>query len=405
MSEEQEDRDSALQELEEGLTGDYSGIFESMNGFPGYIRLSDPPFQDVLPNLVELTEEFSTMQTKKAMGGDIEDEEFDERRKTYERLQPLVEENPMVGLRGVRLSLYFPGLLKAQLRAIAEGLQGATERAGSQPDISIIVPFCLCGGEIAKVKAELKTALAAINKEHETPVTVKLGAGLEIPRAVFVADSISAESDFVSFNTNELTETVFGLSREIGEKQFLSEYRGKEIIASSPFEKLDEEGVGELLKIGIETIRAQNAEAVIGIAGENLGDDSSVRFLFDLHVGYISCEASQLPMARLATGQAALAMKPPVPEPEPEYDPEPEPEPDPEPEPVPEGEGGSGEGSSADEAGGAAPAAGDGPAAEPAAAPAAAPSAGRAPSAQKGRPGSSASDSGSGTGSYSSGTS
>jgi pyruvate,orthophosphate dikinase len=305
LSDDPEDREAALQELEEGLTGDFSGLFDSVSGFPCVVRLADASMQEYLPSLFDLIEEVTIMQFKKQKGAETEAEELQEREKTLERVQTYYEQNPGVGLRGVRISLCVAGLLKAQLRAAIEALHGAAERGGT-PQIQLLVPFPICADEVAKVKAELKTAATAINKEHESPVSLELGSGIEVPRAAIIAEKLAEQSDLLVFGTNELTEFAFGYAREDAEKEFLPQYLELEVLPQSPFEVLDQEGVGELVRIGVEGARAQQPSIVIGVAGDNCGDPQTIRFLNALGVNFVSCSASALPLARLAAAQAIL---------------------------------------------------------------------------------------------------
>jgi pyruvate,orthophosphate dikinase len=305
MSDDAEDRDAALQELEEGLTAEFAGIFEAAGGLPAIIRLSDPSIQEFIPNFLELLEEVTVMRVKKQKGAEIEPEELEEREKTLQKVQLYYERNPMVGVRGIRLSLIIPGLLKAQLRAIVEGTQLASERGG-QPNVQVLVPFAITGDEVAKVRPELDAALKAINKEHEAPVSVQLGAAIEVPRAAFVAGQLAEAAEFVSFGTDQLTELVFGYSREDAENQFLSQYKEFNVFSDSPFKVLDRDGVGELIGVGLVGARVQKPTVSIGVAGENTGDPASIRFLHDMGVTYVSCPAASLAIVRLAAAHAIL---------------------------------------------------------------------------------------------------
>jgi pyruvate,orthophosphate dikinase len=175
MSDEAQDRDAALQELEEGITVEFAGIIEAMSGSPAIILLADPSIQEFIPNFLETLEEVAAMRVKKQKGAEIEPEE---REKTLTKVQLYHEQNPMVG---VRLSLMIPGLLKAQLRVIVDGAQLASE-CGGHLSVQVLVPFAITGDQVVKVRPELEAALKAINKEHETPVSVQLGAAIEVPR-------------------------------------------------------------------------------------------------------------------------------------------------------------------------------------------------------------------------------
>ena len=329
MSDEEEDRDEAIQSLEEGLTGDFSGLFEGLGELPATIRLCDPPIQEFIPNLLEALEEVTAMQEKKLYEPpkeeeeerhdeeenheeEEEDEEVLEMRaklKTLEKIRKYHEQNPIVGLRGIRLSLCVPEILKVQLKALVDAIVAASERE-TPPQIQVVIPFACCEGEVAKVVPELQSILTAALKErenendheeeNENPVQIKLGSMIEVPRAALIADKIAEHSDFLIFDTNVLTEMAFGISHEAAEKSFLGQYKRMEICEESPFDSLDEEGVGQLMEMAVESARKVKPEINISVVGD-ASDLKSMLFFHKLGVSHVSLPIPKIPLGRLGS--------------------------------------------------------------------------------------------------------
>jgi pyruvate,orthophosphate dikinase len=232
-----------------------------------------------------------------------------------------LDKNPLLGLRGVRLSLCVPGIFKLQIESILDAIQQSDRFA---PSIQILVPFVSSAEETVKMRQEYKAAVSAWNKEHDSPVSVKIGVSIDVPRAALVADKIAPSAEFLSFGLSELTELVFGLAKETSEKEFLEAYRGFEepVLPDSPFRKLDQDGVGQMIDIGVEMARKANPKIQLGVYGVQAGDPESIQFLHTLGLNYIACPLGKVQIARIAAAQAVLAEAKPE---EPVVEEEPEP--------------------------------------------------------------------------------
>jgi pyruvate,orthophosphate dikinase len=279
MARDEEERRSALDRLLPVQQGDFEGIFEAMAGLPVTIRLLDPPLHEFLPPLEEATSD--------AM---------------RDRIRQLQEANPMLGTRGCRLGLQFPEIYEMQVRSIVRAAQAVEERTGKAPLVEIMHPLVGFREELARLR-ELTERVAA-----EVPsVEYRCGTMIELPRAALRADEIAEEADFFSFGTNDLTQTTLGFSRDDAEGKFLTHYLEHGILARNPFEVLDEDGVGDLMRIAVERGRAAKPEIKLGICGEHGGEPRSVAFCHRLGLDYVSCSPYRVPLARLAAAQAALA--------------------------------------------------------------------------------------------------
>ncbi len=279
LARDEEERRSALERLLPLQQGDFEGIFEAMAGFPVTIRLLDPPLHEFLPPLEEATSD--------AM---------------RERIRSLHESNPMLGTRGCRLGLQFPEIYEMQVRAIVRAARAVSERTGDAPLVEIMHPLVGFREELARLR-ELTERVAA----EEPTVEYLCGTMIELPRACLRADEIAAEADFFSFGTNDLTQTALGFSRDDAEGKFLTFYLEHGILERNPFEVLDEEGVGDLMRIAVERGRAAKLDIKLGICGEHGGEPRSVAFCHRLGLDYVSCSPFRVPLARLAAAQAALA--------------------------------------------------------------------------------------------------
>jgi pyruvate,orthophosphate dikinase len=279
LAREEEERRAALDKLLPLQKSDFEGIFEAMAGLPVTIRLLDPPLHEFLPPLEEATSE-----------------------QMRERIRQLHEANPMLGTRGCRLGLQFPEIYEMQVRAIVRAAAAVEERTGDAPLVEIMHPLVGFREELARLR-ELTERVAA-----ETPsVAYACGTMIELPRAALRADEIAEQADFFSFGTNDLTQTTLGFSRDDAEGKFLTFYLEHGILERNPFEVLDETGVGDLMRIGVERGRAAKADLKLGICGEHGGEPRSVAFCHKLGLDYVSCSPYRVPLARLAAAQAALA--------------------------------------------------------------------------------------------------
>jgi pyruvate, orthophosphate dikinase len=294
MAEELEDRRKALDQLMPHQQSDFEGLFEEMQGLPVTIRLLDPPLHEFLPNIEDLAQEVG-----RARAG--ESENLDELEATLDRLQALLETNPMLGTRGVRLGILHPEIYEMQVRAILRAAHAVRERSGEVPGIEIMIPLVAYEGELQRMRDLVERVV-----EEEGGVEFNVGTMIELPRACLIADRIARSADFFSFGTNDLTQTALGFSRDDVEGKFLPTYTEERIIDRSPFETLDVDGVGALVRTAAERGREANPKIVLGICGEHGGDPSSIRFFEEVGLDYVSCSPYRVPIARVAAAQAAI---------------------------------------------------------------------------------------------------
>ncbi|NUK33605.1 pyruvate, phosphate dikinase [Streptomyces lunaelactis] len=271
---------------------DFTGILAAMDGLPVTIRLIDPPLHEFLPDHTELAVRVATAPT-------------DRDRRLLAAVERMHESNPMLGLRGVRLGLVIPGLVQMQVRAIAEAVVERT-RAGGDPRAEIMVPLVGTAEELRIVRAAAERVLAEVLEASGIAVRCPVGTMIELPRAALTAGRIAEAADFFSFGTNDLTQTAWGLSRDDVEASFFPAYLDQGIFATSPFETLDRDGVGRLIRIAVEEGRAAHPGLKIGVCGEHGGDPDSIHFFHDVGLDYVSCSPFRIPVARLEAGRAAL---------------------------------------------------------------------------------------------------
>ncbi len=300
LAEDETARDAALAKLLPLQREDFVGIFKAMGGLPVTVRLIDPPLHEFLPSLEELLVETTELRCKGEIG-----EEYQAKMRMLSKVRDLHEHNPMLGLRGVRLSIYFPGIVKMQTAAII-GAACEVKKAGMDVHPEIMIPLIGLLTELMEVKGQLEQVAKDTMAAEGIEVDYKFGTMIEIPRAALTADEIAAEAEFFSFGTNDLTQMTFGLSRDDAAK-FLPVYLDKKIIAVDPTESIDVKGVGRLMKICVEDARKVNPKIKLGICGEHGGEPDSVKFCFSIGLNYVSCSPKRLPVARLAAAQAALA--------------------------------------------------------------------------------------------------
>ena len=273
-------RREALAELLPFQQADFDGIFEAMRGLPVTIRLLDPPLHEFLP-----PEEQATDEAMRA------------------RIRALHEANPMLGLRGCRLGLVYPEIYEMQIRAIARAALGVESRTGEAPVVEIMHPLVGFAEELRRLR-ELTERIWA---EEAPALAHTVGTMVELPRACIRAGEIAAHADFFSFGTNDLTQTTLGVSRDDAEGKFLARYLADGVLERNPFEVLDTEGVGGLMRIGVERGRDANPRLKLGICGEHGGERRSIAFCHSLGLDYVSCSPYRVPLARLAAAQAALS--------------------------------------------------------------------------------------------------
>ncbi|GAB3828702.1 pyruvate, phosphate dikinase [Kribbella italica] len=329
LSENAAEREAALAELEPLQRGDFLELLEAMDGLPVTIRLIDPPLHEFLPSMEDLAVKVALAKER--------GEEPGHEVKLLAAVQRLHEQNPMLGLRGVRLGLMIPGLFAMQVRAIASAA-AELRKAGKDPRPEIMIPLVGAIQELQLARDEVERVLAEV-AANATPagatVTTEGGAGadeggvgagggdaiadrggvewstpigtmIELPRAAVIADQIAEAADFFSFGTNDLTQTTWGFSRDDVEGSFFSRYLEKGIFAVSPFESIDREGVGSLVRTGVERGRATRPDLKLGICGEHGGDPDSIHFFHEVGLDYVSCSPFRIPVARLEAGRATL---------------------------------------------------------------------------------------------------
>jgi pyruvate,orthophosphate dikinase len=296
--------DAAMGKLEKLQEGDFYGIFEAMDGLPVVIRLIDPPLHEFLPNHSEVLVEYTTMAAKNT---DPNDPRFVEQRELLRAVEALREQNPMLGLRGIRLGLMIPDLVKMQTRAI---LNAAIRRKqeGGHPHAEIMIPLVGHVNELAATRQILDAEAAKVQEAAGTQVDFMFGTMIEIPRGALTADQIAEHAEFFSFGTNDLTQLTFGYSRDDAEGGFLLAYVERGILPVNPFQTLDVEGVGQLVRTAVEKGRAARPDIKLGICGEHGGDPASIAFFNEVGLDYVSCSPFRVPVARLAAAQAAIAM-------------------------------------------------------------------------------------------------
>ncbi|MFC4463537.1 pyruvate, phosphate dikinase [Streptomyces xiangluensis] len=292
------ERERALEGLLPLQRKDFIGILEAMDGLPVTIRLLDPPLHEFLPDRTELAVRLAAAEAHGNPPSAHDAELLD-------AVNRMHEENPMLGLRGVRLGLVAPGLVAMQVRAIAEAVV-ERKRAGGDPRAEIMVPLIDTVEELRLVREEVEQVLAEVSKASGVPVECPVGTMIELPRAALTAGRIAQEAQFFSFGTNDLTQTTWGFSRDDVEAAFFSAYLDKGIFKVSPFETIDREGVGRLVEIAVAEGRAARPGLKIGVCGEHGGDPESVHFFHGAGLDYVSCSPFRVPVARLEAGRAAL---------------------------------------------------------------------------------------------------
>jgi pyruvate,orthophosphate dikinase len=292
LADEEKARRAALAKILPMQRGDFIELFEIMKGLPVTIRLLDPPLHEFLPHGEE-----EIAEVAKAMGADPQ--------KLANRARELAEFNPMLGFRGCRIAIAYPEIAEMQARAIFEAAVEAGKRTGAPVVPEVMVPLIATRAEFDIVKARIDAMAQAVMKETGSKVEYQVGTMIELPRAVLMAKEIAEAAEFFSFGTNDLTQTTFGISRDDA-SSFLGFYTQRGILACDPFVSIDREGVGELVKMGVERGRAARPDLKVGICGEHGGDPASVAFCHEINLDYVSCSPFRAPIARLAAAQAAL---------------------------------------------------------------------------------------------------
>lgn len=292
---------------------DFTGLFSAMDGLPVIIRLIDPPLHEFLPNYVDLMRDVTDLKIRSQHATtltDIDDllREIEDKERILKRIESLREENPMLGLRGVRLGIHFPELTAMQVQAIFEAACRVTKK-GVRVRPEVMIPLTSHVNELRVQRERLETVAKQVMDKEGVKIDYKFGTMIEIPRAALTADQVARPAQFFSFGTNDLTQTVFGISRDDAESGFLIEYLENDILPKNPFATIDRDGVGQLMKIAVTKGRAVNPDLECGICGEHGGDPESIAFCHELGLNYVSCSPFRVPIARLAAAQSALTPK------------------------------------------------------------------------------------------------
>ncbi|HYI66240.1 MAG TPA: pyruvate, phosphate dikinase [Candidatus Limnocylindrales bacterium] len=345
--------DSALAELEKLQADDFAGLFRAMDGLPVVIRLIDPPLHEFLPSHEELIADVTRLRTTLELAGDgslgvdaglvqqglvklfgtkdaaramrkiglskpepgLSVQAFDraalerelaEKEELLHAVEAMREQNPMLGLRGVRLGLMVPDIVKMQGRAILAGAARVAAE-GKTPLPEIMIPLVGHVNELRETRDILEAEVARIVETSGQQVTYRFGTMIEVPRGALTADEIAEHAEFFSFGTNDLTQMAFGYSRDDAEGKFLMQYVDRKILPENPFQVLDVAGIGQLVRIAVEKGRATKPDLKIGICGEHGGDPQSIAFCHEVGLNYVSCSPFRVPVARLAAAQAALS--------------------------------------------------------------------------------------------------
>ncbi|MEU2670237.1 pyruvate, phosphate dikinase [Streptomyces sp. NPDC007164] len=290
------ERETALEELLPLQKADFIELFEAMDGLPVTVRLLDPPLHEFLPDITELSVRVALAESRK----DANENDL----RLLQAVHKLHEQNPMLGLRGVRLGLVIPGLFAMQVRAIAEA---AAERknAKGDPRAEIMIPLVGTVQELEIVREEADQVIAEVEAATGTRLKLTIGTMIELPRAALTAGQIAEAAQFFSFGTNDLTQTVWGFSRDDVEASFFTAYLEKGIFGVSPFETIDKDGVGSLVRSAVAAGRATRPDLKLGVCGEHGGDPESVHFFHEVGLDYVSCSPFRIPVARLEAGRAA----------------------------------------------------------------------------------------------------
>ena len=291
----------ALQRLQEVQTKDFHGVLDTMAGRPVIIRLLDPPLHEFLPNYEELRVQLLELTHRNVSPADRDETEL-----LLQAVGQMTEANPMLGMRGCRLGLLYPAIYAMQVRAI---LSATSDLARNGVDIrpEIMIPLVGHVNELKMVRDQLEEVAAEIEQATGRDLHYKFGTMIELPRAALTADEIAEHAEFFSYGTNDLTQTTFGYSRDDAESKFLLPYMEQGVLPENPFQTLDRNGVGKLIKMGVELGRSTRPDLEIGICGEHGGDPASVTYCHEIGLDYVSCSPFRVPVARLAAAQAALA--------------------------------------------------------------------------------------------------
>ena len=302
LNEDEAIREKAVNQLYEAQTEDFYEMFKAMDGLPVIVRLLDPPLHEFLENPRNLAVELAKLE---ATGADPK--VIAEKRAFLAKVDSFAEQNPMLGLRGVRLAITYPVLPRMQVRAIAHAA-ARLKKEGFDPKPEIMIPLVSVVTELSRLRDVATLTIAEVANEMGVELEIPIGTMIELPRAAVTADQIATKADFFSFGTNDLTQTSFGFSRDDVEAEFIPQYLSEKILPANPFATVDS-GVARLVEIGVDLGHKGNPDLTCGVCGEHGGDPDSVKIFHGIGLDYVSCSPYRVPLARLAAAQAALAEK------------------------------------------------------------------------------------------------
>jgi pyruvate,orthophosphate dikinase len=313
MTKSDEEQNEAIAQLLPLQRSDFDGLFRAMDGQPVIVRLLDPPLHEFLPSHDELVQDLADLKLRLQHLQSIADidqvlSEIGVKQQYLERVDALHEMNPMLGTRGVRLGILIPELTKMQVRAIFEAAcQCARDGVDVHPEV--MIPLTAHVNELRVQQVTLEEVAKKVMNEQGIEIDYKFGTMIEIPRAALTAGEMAEFAQFFSFGTNDLTQTVFGISRDDAEAGFLVEYIQRGILPENPFASIDPNGVGKIMDIAVKAGRKTRPDMEIGICGEHGGDPKSIALCHKIGLNYVSCSPFRVPIARLAAAHAALAEK------------------------------------------------------------------------------------------------
>jgi pyruvate, orthophosphate dikinase len=304
LAESPAERERALDALLPLQREDFVDLLEAMDGLPVTVRLLDPPLHEFLPDRADLMVRVALAEER----GEVDEDDV----RLLAAVNRLSESNPMLGLRGVRLGLVVPGLFALQVRALAEAV-ALRVKAGGLPQAEIMVPLVGSVMELQLIRDEVDAVLAEVGRAEGMRMVIPVGTMVELPRAALTAFRLAEVAEFFSFGTNDLTQTTWGFSRDDVEAAFFAAYLDMGVFTVSPFESLDVDGVGRLVRIAVQEGRRTRPDLHLGVCGEHGGDPESIHFFHHVGLDFVSCSPFRVPIARLEAGRATLRSVPPEP--------------------------------------------------------------------------------------------